>query len=282
MKIILVTVLITIALSLISSVAAAQDEARAVWQVTNFDITANVQQAERTLNGTAILSATNVGRGTGSSFTFRIGNKASIKAMTVGGANTNFRMLPETYGNVQRVTVTLPNAVAAGGSVVLNISYTLPVESNTGLAAISPISSQFLPLSFWYPLPNTPFTVRGADTAPFRLVVNGANVISSGVDKSGTSGSSIYEQALFAQPFFVQGDWDKFEGAGESKNITAFLPRGTMAEARKQAETIVNLAASARTFYANLLGPVPEVPIRLVAVRPLRRKCYESGSPIAR
>lgn len=247
--------------------AAAQDEARAAWQVTNFDITANVQQAERTLNGTAILNATNVGRGTGSFFTFRIGNKASIKAVTVGGANANFRMLPETYGNVQRVTVTLPNAVAAGGPVVLNISYTLPIESNAGLAAISPISSQFLPLSFWYPLSNTPFTLRGADTAPFRLVVNGADVISSGVYKSGTSGSSVYEQALFAQPFFVQGDWDKFEGTGDSKNVTAFLPRGASAEEKKQAETIINLAASARTFYANLLGPAPEAPIRLAAVR---------------
>jgi hypothetical protein len=261
------TILITIALSLIASTAAAQDEARAAWQVTNFDVTANIQQPERTLNGTAILSATNVGRGTGSSFTFRIANKASIKAVMVGGANATFRSIPETYGNIQRVTVTLPNAVAAGGPVVLNINYVLPVESNTGLAAISPISSQFLPLSFWYPLPNTPFTVRGADTAPFRLVVNGTNVISSGVEKSGTSGSTVYEEALFAQPFFVQGDWDKFEGTGEGKNITAFLPRGATVEDKKQADTIVHLAASARAFYANLLGPAPEVPIRVVAVR---------------
>jgi hypothetical protein len=185
----------------------------------------------------------------------------------VGGANATFRSIPETYGNIQRVTVTLPNAVAAGGPVVLNINYVLPVESNTGLAAISPISSQFLPLSFWYPLPNTPFTVRGADTAPFRLVVNGTNVISSGVEKSGTSGSTVYEEALFAQPFFVQGDWDKFEGTGEGKNITAFLPRGATVEDKKQADTIVHLAASARAFYANLLGPAPEVPIRVVAVR---------------
>jgi tetratricopeptide (TPR) repeat protein len=261
------TILITIALSLIASTAAAQDEARAAWQVTNFDVTANIQQPERTLNGTAILSATNVGRGTGSSFTFRIANKASIKAVMVGGANATFRSIPETYGNIQRVTVTLPNAVAAGGPVVLNINYVLPVESNTGLAAISPISSQFLTLSFWYPLPNTPFTVRGADTAPFRLVVNGTNVISSGVEKSGTSGSTVYEEALFAQPFFVQGDWDKFEGTGEGKNITAFLPRGATVEDKKQADTIVHLAASARAFYANLLGPAPEVPIRVVAVR---------------
>jgi hypothetical protein len=167
-----------VSLFLFSTIAPAQEEARAAWQITSFDITANLQQAERTLSAVAILSATNVGRGTGSSFTFRIANKASIKGVTVGAATANFRTVPETYGNLQRITVTLPNSIAAGGPLVLNVTYNLPVESNTGLAAISPIGSQFLPLSFWYPAPNTPFTVHGADTAPVRLVVNGANVIS--------------------------------------------------------------------------------------------------------
>ena len=254
-------------LFLFSTIVPAQEEARAAWQITNFDITANVQQAERTLSAVAILSATNVGRGTGSSFTFRIANKASIKGVTVGGANANFRIVPETYGNLQRVTVTLPNSIASGGPLVLNISYTLPVDSNTGLAAISPIGSQFLPLASWYPAPNTPFTLRGADTAPVRLVVNGAGTISSGAEKGGAAGSTVYEQTLFTQPFLVQGDWDKLEGTGEGKNITAFLPRGATAEEKKQAEAIVNLAASARAFYASLLGPAPEVPIRLVSVR---------------
>jgi len=254
-------------LFLFSAIAPAQEEARAAWQITNFDITANVQQAERTLNAVAILSATNVGRGTGSSFTFRIANKASIKGVTVSGATANFRIVSETYGNLQRVTVTLPNSVASGGPLVLNVSYSLPVESNTGLAAIAPVGSQFLPLSFWYPAPNTPFTVRGADTAPVRLVVNGASVLSSGIDKGGTAGSTVYEQALFSQPFVLQGDWDRIEGTGEGKNINAFLPRGATAEEKKQAEAIVNLAANARAFYVSLLGPAPEVPIRLVSVR---------------
>jgi hypothetical protein len=255
------------ALFLFTAIAPAQEEARAAWQITNFDITANIQQAERALSVVAILSATNVGRGTGSSFTFRIANKAAIKGVTVGGAAANFRIAPETYGNLQRATVTLPNSVASGGPLVINISYSLPVESNTGLASISPIGSQFLPLSFWYPAPNTPFTVRGADTAPVRLVVNGAGAVSSGIEKGDTAGSTIYEQALFAQPFFVQGDWDRVEGTSESKNITAFLSRGATAEEKKQAEAIVNVAASARTFYAALLGPAPEVPIRLISVR---------------
>ncbi|HEY3040021.1 MAG TPA: tetratricopeptide repeat protein [Pyrinomonadaceae bacterium] len=255
------------ALFLFTAIAPAQEEARAAWQITNFDITANIQQAERALSVVAILSATNVGRGTGSSFTFRIANKAAIKGVTVGGAAANFRIAPETYGNLQRATVTLPNSVSSGGPLVVNISYSLPVESNTGLASISPIGSQFLPLSFWYPAPNTPFTVRGADTAPVRLVVNGAGAVSSGIEKGDTAGSTIYEQALFAQPFFVQGDWDRVEGTSESKNITAFLSRGATAEEKKQAEAIVNVAASARTFYAALLGPAPEVPIRLISVR---------------
>jgi tetratricopeptide (TPR) repeat protein len=263
---ILITTLVTLALSVFSS-SPAQEEARAAWQITNFDITANIQQAERTLNIVAILSATNVGRGVGSSFTFRINSKASIKTVTVGGANANFRTVQESYGNLQRVTVTLPSSIAPGAPLALSITYVYAVESNTGLASISPIGSQFLPLSFWYPTPNTPFTARGGDTAPVRLVVNSANVISSGVEKSGGAGSTVYEQPLNAQPFFVQGEWDKVEGTGESRNITAFLPRGATAEEKKHAEAILTFAANARAYYASQLGPGPDAPIRLVSVR---------------
>jgi hypothetical protein len=264
---ILAIILTTLAFCPFSSIAPAQEEARAAWQITNFDITANIQQPERTLSVVAILSATNVGRGAGSSFTFRITTKAAIKAVTVGGATANFRTVPESYGNLQRVTITLANSITSGAPLVVNVNYSIPVESNTGLAAISPLGSQFLPLAFWYPAPNTPFTVRGADTAPVRLVVNGANVISSGIERSAAAGSTVYEQPLFAQPFFVQGDWDKVEGTGESKNITAFLSRGATAEEKKQADAVINLAASARTYYAALLGPAPDVPLRLVSVR---------------
>ncbi len=109
--------------------------------------------------------------------------------------------------------------------------------------------------------------MRGADTAPVRLVVNGTNVVSSGLEKSGAAGSTTYEQPLSAQPFFLQGDWDRIEGSGESKNITAFAPRGADAEEKKQAEALINLAGAARAYYASLLGPAPDVPIRVVTVR---------------
>jgi tetratricopeptide (TPR) repeat protein len=269
---------ITLVLFLFSSQSTAQEEARAAWQVTSFDITANVQQPERTLNAVAALNATNVGRGAGLSFTFRINAKATIKAITVGGANVTHRALPETSASLQRITVTLPNSVAPNGTITVNISYSLLVEGNSGLATISPAGSQFLPLSFWYPAPNTPFTIRGADTAPFRLVINGSGVISSGAEKTGVAGSTVYEQKLNAQPFFVQGDWDRVEGTGDGKNITGLLPRGATAEERKQAEALITLAAGARAFYSSLLGPAPDTPIRLVAVR--RGSGFNDGGTI--
>jgi hypothetical protein len=263
----LAILLTTIVLFVFSCSIVAQEEARAAWQITRFDITANLQQAQRLLAATAVLSATNVGRGTGSSFTFRINGKATIKSVTVGGANANFRTVAETYGNLQRVTVTLPASVAANGSLALNIGYSVPVESNTGLAAISTIGSQFLPMSFWYPSPGTPYTAKGADTAPLRVVISGTGVISSGFEKNDSSGAVAYDNPLNGQPFFLQGDWEKVDGSGENKNIAAFLTRGSPVEERKRAEAIIALAGNARTFFAGLLGTAPETPIRLVSVR---------------
>jgi tetratricopeptide (TPR) repeat protein len=261
-------VFITITFLLVfSSHVAAQEEARAAWQITRFDINANLQPAQRLLAATAVLNASNVGRGAGSSFTFRINAKASIKSVTVGGASANFRTVNESYGNLQRVTVTLPAAVAPDAALVLNISYTLPVESNTGLAAISSTGSQFLPMSFWYPAPSTPYTAKGADTAPVRIVVSGTGVISSGLQKSDVTGAVVYENALNGQPFFLQGDWEKVDGSGENKSISAFVTRGSPVDDRKHAEALIALAGSARAFYAGLLGAAPETPIRLVSVR---------------
>jgi Tfp pilus assembly protein PilF len=145
--------------------------------------------------------------------------------------------------------------------------YALPVESNSGLAAISPIGTEFLPLSFWYPMPNTPYSVRGGDTAPFHLTVNIPNAISSGVEKGGTAGAISFEQTLNGQPFFVQGDWDKLEGAADGKGVVVMMEKGATADDRKRAEALIAFAAAARAFYATALGPAPDVPVRIVAVR---------------
>lgn len=242
---------------------SAQDEARAVWQVTRFDITASVGQ-DRALTSRAALTVRNVGRGAGATLTLRINSKAEIKSASINNASATFRASPEARGNLQRMTMNLPTPIQPEGTVNVVVEYRLPVTENSGLEAVSPSGTQFLPRSFWYPSPNTPFSLRGADTAPFHLTVNaggGETVISSGVG----SGNS-FEQKLYAQPFFLMGNWDAVEGAGEARGTTAYLPKGAGADERKQAEAILALVAAARTFYAGLLGQAPDVPVRVVAV----------------
>lgn len=245
----------------------AQTTASVIWQVNSFDVAANVQQAERVLNVVATLNATNVGGSAGRTLTVRLNSKASVKSVAVNGAAGTFRPAPEPRGDLQRVEIALPSAVAPSASTSVSVTYALPVESNSGLSAISPIARQFLPLSFWYPMPNTPYTVRGADTAPFRLTVNLQNAISSGVDKSAAGGSVSFEQTLHGQPFFVQGDWDRIEGAADGKGIVVLMEKGMGAEERKRAEALIAFAGAARAFYATAFGPAPDVPVRLVSVR---------------
>lgn len=247
--------------------AGAQTTAPVIWQVNSFDIAATVQQAERVLNAVATLNATNVGGSAGRTLTVRLNGKASVKSVAVNGAAATFRPGAEPRGDLQRFEIALPATVAPNASTTVTVTYSLPVESNTGLLAISPIATQFLPLSFWYPMPNTPYTVRGADAAPFRLSVNLPNVISSGVEKNGAGGSVSFEQTLHSQPFFVQGDWDRVDGAADGAGISVLMEKGMGAEERKHAEALIAFTGAARTFFAGMFGPAPDVPVRLVAVR---------------
>jgi tetratricopeptide (TPR) repeat protein len=250
-----------------STQARAQEEARAVWQVMRFDVTATLPApaaAERSLAARAILSARNVGTGAGRSLTLRLNSEAEIKSATVGDAAAQYSARAESRTGLQQVSLTLPAPVAPGSVVNVALDYRLPVTANTGLAAISPEGAQFLPLSGWYPSPNSPFAARGADTAPVRLTVNAAG--GDTVLASGTATGASFEQKLSAQPFFLTGRWDAVEGANEARGVTAYLPRGASADERKRAETLVALASSARSFYTGFFGALPETPIRLVAV----------------
>ena len=259
--------LLALMLCLATMQAGAQAPAIVVWQVNSFDVQANVQQTERLLNAVATINATNVGNGSGRTMTLRINSKASVKSVTAGGAAANFRPIQEPRGDLQRIEINLPATVAPNATMSATVTYSLPVESNSGLTAISPIATQFLPLAFWYPIPNTPYSARGADTAPFHLTVNIPNAISSGVEKAGSPGSVTFDQSLYGQPFFVQGDWDKLEGAADAKGVIVMLEKGAGADDRKHAEALMAFTAAARAFFAAALGPAPDAPIRLVAVR---------------
>ncbi|HEU5460235.1 MAG TPA: hypothetical protein VFU83_07055, partial [Pyrinomonadaceae bacterium] len=166
-----IILLFTAVLCLVASVGA-QTPATIIWQVTSFDLSVNVQQTERSLSTVATINAINVGTGSGRTLSLRLSSKASVSSVSVGGAAATFRQHKETRDELQRIEISLPASVGPNGSVTAAVTYTFPVESNTGLMAISPIATQFLPGSFWYPTPNTYYSPRGVDTAPFRLTVN--------------------------------------------------------------------------------------------------------------
>lgn len=244
------------------SIVAQTTGSPATWQISSFDLNVNVKQAERVIDVAATLVGENVGGSPGRTFTVRLNSKAKINSVSANGSPTTFRPRADTRGDLLGAEISLPTAAGPGAKTTIVVNYTFPVESNSGLAAISPVGTQFLPLSFWYPMPNTPYTVRGADTAPYKLTVNLPGYASSGFDKTGS-----FEQPLNGQPFFVQGNWDKVEGTGEAKNVLVLAPKGASAEERKQAEAMIAFTAASRAYFTTLLGPAPDVPIRLVSVR---------------
>lgn len=263
-----------IILSLISTapLARAQDEPRAAWQITKFDITASAPPTERALTARALLTVRNVGRGAGSTLSLRINQTAEIKSVSVNNAAATFRSAEEAFKRLdrnlltlQRFTITLPAPVAPNSSVNVAVDYRLPVAENSGLAAISQLGTQFLPDSYWYPAANAPYSLRGADVAPFTLSLSSTG---SGelVFTAGATSGAASNQPPHVRPFFVSGTWDITHGTGEAHNVRVMLMKGAGADERKQAEALTGLAASARSFYAGLLGSAPESPINLITV----------------
>jgi tetratricopeptide (TPR) repeat protein len=269
------TLLVLSLCSLIHStpLAHAQEEQSAAWQVTKFDITVNAAPNERAITAHALLTARNVGRGSGSTFSLRISPKAEIKSVTVNDATATFTSREENrtrqegvvIATLQRITIRLASPVAPGASVTAAIDYRLPVGENSGISSLSLAGSQFLPRSYWYPAANATWAVRGADYAPTRITINGAG--GDTVVSSGRGTGQTFDQSLNVQPFFLTGTWDVSQGTGDANGITAYMPKGASADERKRADDLIALAASARSFYAGLLGTAPDVPIKLVAVK---------------
>ena len=255
--------------------ARAQEEARAAWQVARFDITASVG-VDRALTGRAVINGRNVGQGAGRTFTVRLNPAAEIKSTSAGDTTAQFVTRPDPRTKLQQVTITLPAPVLPNGTTVIAVEYRLPVGDNSGLAAASAEGAQFLPLSQWYPSPNTPFAPRGADYAPVRLTVNaGAGEM---VVSSGQASGQTFEQSLNAQPFFLTGKWETVDGTGDSRDISAWLPAGASADERQRGEALIALTGAARSFYARLLGAAPNVPLRLVSTR--RGAGFETGGTL--
>ncbi len=244
----------------------AQDDTRvaATWQVQKYDISVTVPQAEsdRNINIKAIVDARNASARPASTMTLRLSPSAEVSSVTVNGTSGEFSKREEKVGtgSLQQIVVRIPS-VAPAATTSVELTYRLAIKDNSGLAAISPAGSQFLPLSFWYPTPNSWFFARGADFAPVRIQITppaGQTAVSSGNETSG-----FFDGRLNSQPFFAIGSWETSTPDG----VTLYLPKGSDAEARRLGGESAIVAREARAFFESVLGPAPSSPIRLVAVK---------------
>ena len=242
------------------------------WQVTQYDITVTPDAAGRSFAARAVVTARNVGTGPGRTFTLRLSPAAKIDSASVGDSAARPTLGTDSLTKLQTARLQLPSDVAPGGTITAVIEYRMPLAENSGLASISPEGLQLLPLSNWYPTPNTTVAPRGADYAPVRVNVKGYSSAEQGEgERLVSTGRAVqgggYEQLLNSQPFFVTGKWQTVEGSGDARGVSALLPAGSGADERKEAEALVGLASAARAFYSTLLGPSPDSPVRLIGVR---------------
>jgi hypothetical protein len=183
--------------------------------------------------------------------------------VTINGATADFTKREEKVGasgSLQRVAIRVPST-ATGASITAVVDYKLTIKENSGVGSISPAGSSFLPLSYWYPTPNSWYFARGADYAPFTVRVNGATGLS--VVSAGAESAGAFTSNSVGQPFFLTGNWDPITTNG----VTVYVPKGINADARSRADEIAKLASDARTFSAAFLGTAPDMPMRIVGVR---------------
>jgi hypothetical protein len=273
-RLLLITLLTVISAQLVLS----QDDTRAsaTWLVQKYDIAVTIpaSEADRTLTSRANLSVKNISSVPAATLSMRISQNADISGITFNGAAAEFTKREEKVGasgSLQRITVRVPS-VAPGAAANVSVDYKLNIKENSGMSSISPLSSSFLPLSYWYPTPNSWYFARGADHAPFQIKVNtqaGVSVISSGAEAGGA-----YNYAGYGQPFFLTGTWDVVNTGG----VTVHIPKGLGAESRSRADELAKLASDAKAFVATLLGTSPDIPVRIVATR--RGSGYSQGGTI--
>lgn len=253
------------ALILLCVPAFAQDtRTAATWRVQKYDIDATLpQENARAVTVKAILILKNVSALPASTLTLRIAQTADVSAVKVNDATATFAKNEEKINaglSLQRVVIRF-GAIASGAAATAVVDYKINIKDNGGLMSIAPSAAQFLPLSFWYPTPNSWYFPQGGDRAPVRLKVNAPNGLS--VVSSGTETAGAFDDKLLSQPFFVAGNWDSTNQNG----VTVMVPKGAGPDGQKRAAELAALYVDAKTFVAGLLGKTPDAPMRIVSSR---------------
>ncbi|NNE64969.1 MAG: tetratricopeptide repeat protein [Pyrinomonadaceae bacterium] len=234
------------------------------WKVEQFDIASVLPSnysADRDLDVTAKLRLRNQSERGFGRVTLRINESAKIESVTANGTSVDFRLgtekLSETQ-NLQKVQIRVPS-VAAGATVEVSVKYKFKVDANSGLNALSPTESQFLPYSYWYPAPTSWFFPEGADRAPVNISVEGV-----GNRKLVAAGSGVgnkFSAPVSGMPFFATGNWN----VTESDGVFVYAPKSKgVVPARIQ--ELAGLAGEAKAYVESLAGKKIDVPIHIVGV----------------
>lgn len=260
------TVILLLLVACASSIVPGQAPAKTsqTWSVQKFDIETTLPaDSSRSVPVKAILTLKNVSTRPASTLTLRITPAADITAVRLNDASSDFSKNEEKINSatsLQRILLRF-GAIAPGAVATAVIDYKLNIKENGGLISMAPNAAHFLPLSFWYPTPNSWFFPQGADKAPVRLKVNsagGLTVVSAGVETAG-----VFEDKLLSQPFLVGGTWDTSTVNG----VSVLMPKGTNTEGQKRASEMAALFSEARSFVAGMLGKAPDATLRIVSSR---------------
>ncbi|MBK7704789.1 MAG: hypothetical protein IPJ30_03165 [Acidobacteria bacterium] len=266
MRNLLSLVLFVLAVSFFGAIGFAQTDTRAskTWEVAKYDLSVSLPSAEtdRFVSARAKLTLRNVSTAVASSLSLRISPAAEISAVKIGAGAVDFAKNEEKVGSgtLQRIVIR-SLSVPVGATIDTEVTYRLRIDENSGLAATTPLRTQLLPMSFWYPTPNSWFFPRGADFAPYRIQVTSPGGL--GVLSAGNGVSGAFEQALLGQPFFVAGSYEVVT----VRNVSVHLSKGAGADEKKRAEDVANLAADAKAYFETLFGSSPNAPLRIISVR---------------
>lgn len=256
----------------------AQDVTRttaATWQVQKYDLDVTLPaDSTRTVAVKAVLNVKNVSGRAATTLTLRVSPAADVTSVKINESAATFAKSEEKISggaSLQRLAFRFAS-VAPDAQVTATVDYKISVKDNTAVSTVSPGADQLLPLSFWYPTPNSWFFTRGADAAPVRIRINaaaGKTVVAAGSETAG-----VFEQKLVGQPFFVAGSWD----VAGANGVAVYVPKGSGSEGQKRATDMASLMSEARVFMTGILGKARDAPLRIVSSR--RGAGFSSGGTV--
>ncbi len=259
------SILFTIILGLSLGHLVLAQNLSSTWEVQKYDLTVNLPQnydVDRDLDVTAKLSLKNISQRSYSRLTLRISDQANISSVKVNNSTADFRKGEEPIGGnrkLQRAIVNLPS-IPPNGTYAVTVNYKLNVKDNSGLKSLSPINSQFLPLSFWYPTPNSWYFAGGSDFAPTNLQINGLSNLQAVA--AGTQNGNSFENKLNGQPFFVVRNWQKISANG----VEVLIPKMSNSAINARANELATLASEANSYISQLFGTNTNYPLKIVSV----------------